>query len=126
DDEGGMAIHHVFEPAQIGARVVELPGTGARGGDIGALCDVDVVVELEVADAVLVHESIDDLVEVRARRGVTEVALVPPGLDHPLTAALEERLPRQGAGAGAVHADDLGPGPQAGADSTPAAPAPLR
>src|SRR3954468_13960221 len=63
-DESGVPVQHLVQPGQVSAVVGEQPGTGAVGVAVGADAGVDVVVELEVADAELVHQPVDRLVQV--------------------------------------------------------------
>ena len=59
--------------------------------------DVDVVVELQIADAPLTEEPVHDMVEVGTGGRVPQVQVVPSVFGDEQPAAPEERLGRQGA-----------------------------
>ena len=58
----------------------------AQAADVGARAGVDVVVELEVADAQVADQEVDHLVQVLDRGGVAQVQVVAAVLDHALAA----------------------------------------
>lgn len=59
-----MPVQHLVQPGQVGTVVGEQARSGAVGVPVGADAGVDVVVELEVADAELLDQPVDRLVQV--------------------------------------------------------------
>lgn len=119
-DQCGMPVQDPVQPVQVGAVVGEQSGAGAVGVEVGAHARVDVVVELEIADAELFDQAVDRLVQVRDRGRVAQIQVIAVVLDEPGAAALQERLLGQLVGHRAAHPDHLGLQPQPGHHAPPA------
>ena len=79
---------------------------------VGARSGVDVVVQLEEADAEVFDQPVEDRVEVRTGGRVAQVQEVSLVLDDPPAVALQERGIRQRLRDRAAHADHLGLQPE--------------
>ena len=82
--------------------------TDAIGGDVGSGPRIDVVIELEIADAEILHKPINHFVEVSDGRRVAQVEVIPTVLHDALPVTLEERSLREPRGHQALHPDDFG------------------
>src|SRR5205823_11643209 len=99
---------------QVAAVVQQQTVPGAGRGGVRARSGADVVIELEVADAVIADEAVDHLVEERTGGGTAQVQVVTPVLDDPGAGPAQERIVGELDRGGAAHAYDLRFEPQAG------------